>query len=670
MATAAADLLAAGWRFHQAGDFARAEQAYRQLLQSGAGQAEARYLLGVLCAARGDLAGAAAQLDEALGLRPAFAPALQQRGVVHARQGQLPEAVSRFREALRLQPGEAETRTNLGLALARQGQYAQAVALLQAVVQQRPDYTRAQNHLREALARQATAGTQSTLARHGVARLTGESAADCNQYGLAYLQQGKFAEAAARFQQALCLRPNDPEAYYHLGTTLWRQNHLEEASACYQHALRLRPDWADAYNQLGEVAYGQKRVAEAETHFREALHLHPDFGAAHYNLGTLLLKDGRMAEARECLQRAVQLKPDFAPGYHNLGLTWYHGGQFEEARAHFTDALRINPNLVDAHWNRAFTWLLLGDLDQGWPEYEWRWRFPDFPYSPPRVFPQPCWDGSPLKGRTILVHAEQGLGDTIQFVRYARLLKEQGACVLVECQRPLMSLLAQGPGIDQLVAQGDPLPPHDVRAPLMSLPYYFQTRLQTLPAQVPYLGADPRLVERWRQKLTAWSGLKIGINWQGNPQYGFDKQRSIPLPEFAPLAELPGVQLVSLQHGPASEQLRAVAGRWPVTDLGGRLDEEAGPFMDRAAVMRNLDLVVTSDTSIAHLAGALGVPVWVALGKVPDWRWLLEREDCPWYPTMRLFRQERAGEWGPVFRRIAQAVRQRLGGPDGGPVSG
>jgi hypothetical protein len=183
--------------------------------------------------------------------------------------------------------------------------------------------------------------------------------------------------------------------------------------------------------------------------------------------------------------------------------------------------------------------------------------------------------------------------------------------------------------------------------------------VETIPAPVPYLAADPALVEHWRRELAAFPGFKIGINWQGNPNYQHDRHRSLPLREFAPLAALPGVQLVSLQHGPASEQVRAVADQWPITDLGGRLDEQAGPFMDRAAVMKNLDLVVTSDTSIPHLAGALGVPVWVALGKVPYWCFLLGREDCPWYPTMRLFRQERSGNWGPVFERIAQAVQQR-----------
>jgi hypothetical protein len=251
------------------------------------------------------------------------------------------------------------------------------------------------------------------------------------------------------------------------------------------------------------------------------------------------------------------------------------------------------------------------------------------------------------------MYAEGGLGDTIQFVRYARLAQEQGATVVVECQRPLVRLLARCPGIDHLVAHGDALPAHDVEVPLLSLPYCFRTRLETIPAKVPYLWTDPGLVEQWRQELAAVIGLKIGINWQGSK--GDNDPRSIPLTAFAPLAAVPGVRLFSLQKGPASRHLTDVAGHWPVTDLSGRLDD----FMDTAAVMVNLDLIVTSDTSVPHVAGALGVPVWILLPKAHCWRWLVNREDTPWYPTMRLFRQERPGDWGPVFQRIAEAVQRR-----------
>jgi hypothetical protein len=278
-------------------------------------------------------------------------------------------------------------------------------------------------------------------------------------------------------------------------------------------------------------------------------------------------------------------------------------------------------------------------------------------------FPTPPWDGSPLDGRTILVHAEQGLGDTMQFLRYVPLVRRRGGRVILVCQPPLMRLLSRVPGIERLVAWGEPLPEYDVQVPLMSLPGLFGTTLETVPAEVPYLDAEPALVEAWRHRLGSYAGFQVGIVWQGNPRFRFDRLRSIPLAQFAPLARVPGVHLLSLQKGPGRDQLAALPGSFPVTDLGHQLDETTGAFLDTAAVMKNLDLVITSDTVAAHLAGALGVPVWVALHDVPDWRWLLDREDSPWYPTMRLFRQTRPGQWEEVFERIAAALHRRLAAP-------
>jgi tetratricopeptide (TPR) repeat protein len=683
------ELLEAGLRLHQAGDFPRAEQTYRQLLEREPNSAEGWYLLGALCEARGDLAAATTHLEQALRLRPAFAEALNHRGIVFARQVQLAEAAARFRQALRLKPGHAEIQTNLGLALARQGQCAEAIALLQAVLELQPNYGRAQTYLREAQARQAAAAVPSPA---GAARST-ESAMICSREGLACLHRGSLDEAAAHFRQALSWQPNSAEAYYNLAYTLAAQKRSEEAIACYQHALRLRADYAEAHINLANVFREQRRFPEAEASCRAAVRLRPGMAEAQNILGATLLEQERLAEALEPLQRAIQLKPDlagahnnlgyalwglarfeeavislrealrlqpqFAEAFNNLGNVLRALGRYDEALASYAKALRADPHYIDPQWNMSLVWLLLGDFERGWRQYEWRWQFPNFPYCPPRFFTQPLWDGSPLNGRRILLHAEQGLGDTFQFVRYARLVKERGGTVIVECQRPLRRILAGCPGIDDLVAQGEPLPPHDVRAPFMSLPLLLGTRVDTIPATIPYLTADPTLVEHWRRELAAVPGFKIGIAWKGSPTADKQRsQRSIPLAEFAPLAQVPGVQLVSLQKGPGSEQLAEVAGQWPVIDLSARLDEKTGPFMDTAAVMMNLDLIVTADTAVPHLAGALGMPVWLPLSKVPDWRWFLEREDTPWYPNHRLFRQERRGEWRPVFERIAQAVQQ------------
>jgi hypothetical protein len=299
----------------------------------------------------------------------------------------------------------------------------------------------------------------------------------------------------------------------------------------------------------------------------------------------------------------------------------------------------------------------MGNFEQGWPEYEWRWQRPQ---TPPRPFRQPCWDGSPLAGRTILLYMEQGLGDILHFIRYAPLVKQQGGTVLVECPGFLIPLFSRCPGIDGLVAEGTELPACDVQAPLLSLPRLLGTTLATVPAEVPYLFADPDRVAHWGHKLRPLRTFNIGLVWQGNPHHGWDRHRSFALAQFAPLARLDGVQLFSLQRGAGVEQLRTLAGRFPVTELLRESDGPSEALMETAALMKNLDLVISADTAPAHLAGALGVPVWVALAALVDWRWMFRREDSPWYPTMRLFRQTELGNWLPVFERMAGEVRKLL----------
>ena len=451
----------------------------------------------------------------------------------------------------------------------------------------------------------------------GHARPMSASSEAHNEQGIKFIEQGRLDDALASFRQAVRLRPDNAEAQNNLGATLKRQERLDEAVACYREALRLKPDFAEVYSNLGNVLRLLGNPDLAVESFRQALRLKPNYADAQNNLSNALKDQGKVNEALAGYERALELKPSYA----------------------------------EAHLDRAITWLLLGDFAKGWTEFEWRWQYKNFP---PRPFRQPRWDGAPLDGRTILLHAEQGLGDTIQFIRYAALVKELGGRVIVECQRSLLRLLAGCAGIDELVGQGASLPDFDVHSPLFSMPYVFRTSLTTIPAGHPYLFADPGLEEQWRRELAPVGDFKVGICWQGNPKHAWDRLRSIPLGQFAPLARLDGVRLFSLQKGPGSEQIKEAA--FPITDLACRLDEASGPFMDTAAVMKNLDLIITADTSIAHLAGALGVPVWIALPFLPDWRWLLAREDSPWYPTVRLFRQTNRGNWQEVFERIAGQV--------------
>ncbi len=308
----------------------------------------------------------------------------------------------------------------------------------------------------------------------------------------------------------------------------------------------------------------------------------------------------------------------------------------------------MQPSLVSVRNNRALTLLLLGDFAAGWPEYEWRFRADGIPKWP---WLQPMWDGSPLEGRTILLQREQGLGDILQAIRYAPLVKQRGGRVLVVSPRKMIPILSTCAGIDQLLPDDERLPKFDVFAPLLSLPGIFKTDLATIPADVPYLSAPAESVEHWRGVFAKDRRLRVGIGWQGSTTFKGDRARSFPLALFEPLAAIPGVRLLSLQKGAGSEQLADA--KFKVEDLGSTLDEGAAAFCDTAAVIENLDLVISSDTALAHLAGALAARVWVALPLSPDWRWLLDRDDSPWYPTMRLFRQTRAGDWPAVFERIA-----------------
>src|SRR5262249_19269542 len=444
-------------------------------------------------------------------------------------------------------------------------------------------------------------------------------------------------------RQTVALKPDDSGAHINLGHILARQDKLDEAAASYEQALRLKPDDPEAHNNLGIVLGKLNRLDEAAARFRQALGLKPDHADAHNNLGSVLEKQDKLEEATACFHQALCLKPDYPGVHNNLGIVLWKQGRFEEAVASYGQALDFQPDYPEAHWNRGLAWLTMGRLEQGWRGYEWRWKCKEFGSLPP--FQAPLWDGSPLDGRTILIHAEQGLGDTLQFVRYMPLVEQRGGRVILHCQPPLTRLLARSPGIERLLAHGDPLPEFDVHVPLLSLPGLFGTTLESVPAEVPYVEAEPQLVEAWRERLGSYRGFKVGIVWQGNPDHRMDRYRSTRLTQFAPLARLPGGHLFSLQKGPGVEQLAALTDPFPVTDLGSGLDD----FRDTAAVLKNLDLVVSVDTSVAHLAGALGIPVWVALHFPAEWRWLMGREDSPWYPTMRLFRQTSPGQWEDVF---------------------
>ncbi len=605
------------------GRLEEAATALRRAVQLDAGSADAHNDFGMALGRQGKWAEALPYFREAVRLRPDSAEAHNNLGDALQNLEEADEAIGCYREALRLDPGSVETHYNLGVALAERGRLDEAVASYREALRLWPDFDLARQLLDVALEQQGKPKESASTRRWGAA--PGARSADEHQrLGVGLARVGKREEALTHFREALRLAPDNADAHFHMGDALRHLGRYVEAEACYLRALQLQPERADAANHLGIALLRQGRPADAEVRFREA----------------------------------VRANPESAEGHNNLGVALEQQGKVDEAIAAFRESLRLKPDAPDTHKNLALVLLLRGDFEHGWAEYEWRFRANNTGLRP---LAQPRWDGSPLEGRSILLRAEQGLGDTLQFVRYARLVQRRGGHVLFECSPRLVPLLRRCPGITQLVPQGSPLPDFDVHVPMFSLPALFGTTLEAMPAEVPYLSADPELVERWRGPVGAVPGFRVGIAWQGSPTYQGDRHRSLPLRHFAPLARLPGVRLISLQKGAGAEQLAEVAERWGVLDLGQRLDEGPGAFLDTAAVMQHLDLLVTSDSAIAHLAGALGVPVWLALPMARDWRWLMDREDCPWYPTMRLFRQRRWGDWDDVFQRIAHALHQRQG---------
>ncbi len=474
-----------------------------------------------------------------------------------------------------------------------------------------------------------------------------------NELGRVLRKQQRPGEAIEAYRAAVATKPDFADAHINLGNVLSVQNEPEKAIEHYERAIEFNPGVAEVHFNLANVLRSVGKLDNAISHYRTAATLNPSFAAAFNNLADALIDRDELNEAIGCLERALQIQPNYAEAQFNLGIALQEKGSLDKAAACYRNAIQIQPDFAEAHTNLGLVHLLSGNFAEGWQEYEWRWRTRQL--APPKIEGQ-RWNGESLAGRTILLHAEQGLGDTIQFVRYAAQIKHFGATVLIGCQRPLTNLVVTGSGIDHVVPEGEELPNFDYYAALGSLPRIMGTSMTTIPKQVPYLFANDSLKNQWSMRLRAIGGFRIGINWRGRPGSGPFRQRDIPLQMISSIASLAGVCLISLQQGEGTSELDECP--FPVVRLSGDVDQRNGAFMDTAAVMKCLDLVITSDTAIAHLAGSLGVPVWVGIPFAPDWRWLLGRQDSPWYPTMRLFRQDARGDWMSVFEQIKIALEE------------
>lgn len=416
------------------------------------------------------------------------------------------------------------------------------------------------------------------------------------------------------------------------------------AEALCLEVLAQAPRRPEGLTLLGIIRRRQGRVVEAEAAYRQAIAALPEYADAHHNLGNLLLEEGHTEAALACFRQSAALRPEWAEGHNRLGATLHALGRLEEALPHFERALALKPDLADCHWDYALALLAAGRLRQGWQEYEWRWRR----HQPaPRDLPQPLWRGEDLTGTRLLVYVEQGFGDAIQFFRFLPLVKARGARVILELHEPLMGLVDAHLGVDQVLRMGEALPEFDKHVSLLSLPGLLGIDLPDLPRAVPYLRVQRERLPRWRARL-AGEGLKVGLVWAGNPNVKNDRWRSPRLAPLLPLLATPGVRFFALQKGDGTADLAQAPPRPQLADLG----PEIADFADTAAILLELDLLITTDTSVAHLAGALGRPVWLMLHASPDWRWGNHGDESPWYPTIRLYRQPALGDWGSVVARL------------------
>lgn len=453
--------------------------------------------------------------------------------------------------------------------------------------------------------------------------------------------------------KAAKLDPRRPEILCDLGNAFKAMGRHKDAIKAHRMVLTMLPNSAEAHSNLGSAYKAAGKSGKAVICFESALKMRPKDPELKFNLGSGLVASERYEEAEELLRQVVYEKPEHIGAQINLGASLKEQGRYDAAIRRYQKAIAAVPESADIHWNHALTLLATGNYEDGWAEYEWRMALPGFAME---KMDRPQWQGEDLEGRTLLIHAEQGLGDTLQFIRYLQFVQDIDGDIIFACPPRLVPLARNAASGIQVVGT-DKIPGHDLQSPLLSLPRLFNESLPFEPDGDSYLATDTGRVAKWSDQLGENPGRRIGIAWQGSTGYQNDGRRSIPLLNFEPLARIDGTQIISLQQGAGTEQIAEMAWRDRITEFGPDMDGD-GAFVDTLAVMASLDAVVTSDTAIAHLAGAAGLPVYLALCHLPDWRWGLKGQSSPWYSTMRLFRQEQPGDWKTVFDNIASTIAE------------
>jgi tetratricopeptide (TPR) repeat protein len=588
-----------------------AKESYLRAIKKNPGFADAYYNVGNLYREQRDYAAAVDSYERAVELSPSQADVHNSLGAVFADMGRAEEAKRAFLRALELDTGYAEASFNLGGEFGKEGDHARALEYLNRAITLRPDYSKAYHNL-----------------------------------GVSYQAMGDLVAATTAYRRALACQPENGEAYNHLGSVFTNMGKTEEAVEAFLRAVELDPSCAEGYFNLGSALTHNGEAARAIEYLNTAIDIRPNYAKTYQNLGVAQPALGDIAAAAAAYRKALACQPGNVDLLSNLASVLVAQGD-DEGIALFERLIEEEPDSAHIHWNFSVALLLRGDYARGWREYEWRCRWDKFP-SPQREFKQPRWHGEPLEGATILLHGEQGFGDTLQFARYAPLVAQRAGRVVLEVQGGLQDLFKGVDGVAECIPQGDPLPDFSCHCPLMSLPLIFGTTLETIPPLLPHRYGEGCAFGTAEER----DNLMVGLVWAGNPKHANDQLRSMSLRHFLPLTGVDSVSLVSLQKGLPAAQISE--GHLPFSLPDALVS--ARDFSDTAAVISKLDLVIAVDTAVAHLAGAIGKTVWVLVASVPDWRWGLHGDTTPWYPTARIFRQSFVGGWEELMGRVTSEL--------------
>jgi tetratricopeptide (TPR) repeat protein len=714
-----AEFMREGFSFHQSGNQSEAESCYLKILAHRPQDSDALFLLGQIRRSQGKLSEAINLTSQAIAANPAISYFHAQLGTMLLGREEWEPAMASLHKSLELDERSAETHNDLGIALNKLGRKEEAERHFRCALAIAPDLPQAHYNLAlKLLDENNLSGAEAHLSRvlevapghvdsllflgdicrrgrrYDQAKRHLQAILDVDPLnvkarmglGACHYEQGDYIQASMLYSEVLQQNLESTQTNYSLGLCYLKREKWVDAESYLQAAINLNAEHWDAYANLGFVFFQQGRldraidllhsaVDQAPIHpqlylnyafalsakgeFEEAIRIQqaalgfPEHDAEAYsNLAYYYGELDEMDQARDWAEKAVTLRPEYVDGLNNLAHALRSLGKSDEALAVYEKSIGLAPDLPDAHWGKSLALLSLGRFKEGWQEYEWRWRMKNV--MPGEKMPGEEWQGEDISDKTLLLYQEQGLGDMIHFVRYAPLLEGHCSQIILAMPRNLKRLFEGVRGVSAVVCEGE-TPPYDVALPIMSLPRILGTTMQTIPAEVPYLAPIEADVKRWREKFSnGQAGIRVGLVWAGGAAFKGNKQRSMSLPQFAVLGEIPGVNFYSLQKGPSAEEMKNPPAGIQVVDW----TDELGDFAETAAFISQLDLVIAVDTAVAHLAGAMGKAVWTLVPASSDFRWLVDREDSPWYPTMRLFRQKERGNWPEVMLRVASELRR------------